>query len=460
MKARKVRRRAGWFFAAVIAAVAAPGCGQDSALVGGACATGYVQCGDRCLVSDEQNCGVCGRECDERSTCVAGTCTFGDGAILRGGDAGDASPDSAPPDATGGDAGEASDDAGGLDATIDDGSDAATTDDGTAADATIDDGSSIDGTPDGGTTGDAATTDDGTTDDASAIDAADDASAIDAADDASAIDAPDDADSGQCPSGQQSCGGTCTDLTSDPANCGACDVFCPSQICAQSLCVGSTSGGVVLIGHDYASTSYMEAKSRVLANAVFLGTPRGATGNEVDVLSYEAYSDPGTLTQIQKILSRLTPAGRTLNVVHTQTDADVANISLSTYSVLLVPDQRNGAGVDWSALGSSWAPAVTAFAQAGGIVVILDGGTGADQMPALVSAMGLLNVSGDAPLPAKTAVNVWAPGDAVGIGVTNPYAVGTDSVTFATEPSSANVVYVVGLSNDAGQSPVVVHKVF
>jgi len=43
-----------------------------------------------------------------------------------------------------------------------------------------------------------------------------------------------------CPSGQTCCNGTCTDLTTDTNNCGACGNACNSnQLCAYGMCAGS-----------------------------------------------------------------------------------------------------------------------------------------------------------------------------------------------------------------------------
>jgi len=47
------------------------------------------------------------------------------------------------------------------------------------------------------------------------------------------------------------CGGNCIDTSGDALNCGMCGKTCVSQICQDSQCVGTTSGGLIFIGHDF-----------------------------------------------------------------------------------------------------------------------------------------------------------------------------------------------------------------
>ena len=462
-----------WLFPAAIAAIAAPGCGEDNALVGGVCAPGYVRCGASCALSDEHNCGACGVACATGTTCVAGSCTGGDASFT------DASSD-ANADATFADASDASDGAAAPDANASDGA------------TSLDAATGVDASPD-------ATLLDASAQDASPVDATVDATIDGSGDDGSASDAPDDVDTGcnppfntpaqcgdcftecgdaaplcapngvggfactiQCGPGETNCGGACTDLTSDPANCSACGVFCPSQICVNSGCVGSTPGSVVFIGHDYDTAANLNgsAQARVLANAVFLGTPRGPSGTEIDLLTYAHYADSAALTQVQRILNASTPAGRTLVNIVTTNDDDVTNLTFASYGVLLVLDEPSAPSGELGTLGTTWSNAISSFAQAGGVVIFLDGGTGVDEMSALVSGTGVLTVSADTPLAPNTHVNVLPTGDVIGVGVTNPYAVAPNSVTVTTEPNGGNVVYVVAPPTDASLLPVVVHKVF
>jgi hypothetical protein len=181
------------------------------------------------------------------------------------------------------------------------------------------------------------------------------------------------------------------------------------------------------------------------------------------VLTYERYADPSAAAHVDAILNAAAAQfGRAFSTTHTSADSDVTDtLTIENYGVLLVPDQVNALGeVDLGALGATWEPTLTAFTGSGGIVVVLDGGTGAAQMPAFVTSAGLLSVTGQAPLAAGTSLAVFAPTDAVSLGVVSPYAAGANSVALSTEANGGQVIYVVVPSSDGGAAtPVVIRKV-
>ena len=254
------------------------------------------------------------------------------------------------------------------------------------------------------------------------------------------------------------CDGVCTDTSSDPFNCGHCNVVCPSQICQMGMCVGSTAGGVVFIGHDYSNTPGGTAQARVLSNAVFIPQT-----NPLHVLSYERYASAAAVARVEAILDGVAmQIGRTLTITSTNTDGDIpSKLTTASYGVLLVPDQPLASTGALATLGSAWASTLATFTQAGGIVVILDGGTGVGEMPAFSTSTGLLDVSAQASITTGTPLAVVAPADAVGTGVVSPYGAGTASVSLTTEPNGGNVVYVVEEPLDGSPAlPVVVHKAF
>ena len=402
-----MRSRAWLRFVAAVALVTGAlfallfvGCGSDNGLVGGSCAQGYAPCGSNCCP-------------------VSTDGSAGDGTMMTDGS------DSSSRDGDG--SGSDVFDAFGADR-IGPGKDGAT--DGTSGDGTSGDGTSGDGTSGDGTGGDGSTSD-GSGDSEAGI---------------------------TCMSPLVDCGGVCVDLTSDPNNCGFCFNVCASVICQMSMCVGTTAGGVVYAGHDYLTTNVGSAQARVLSNAVVI-----PQNSPLDVLSYERYANSGAATRVKLIvLAAAAMVGRTVNVTSTVVDADIPNkLKFKNFQVLIVHDQTTAASGVLAALGTAWASTLATFTQAGGIVIILDGGTGTGEMPALSTATGLLSVTAHAPLTTGTPLLDVAPGDAVGVGGISPYGAGRNSVTITTEASGGNVVYVIEDPSDAGPGlPVVVHKAF
>jgi hypothetical protein len=255
------------------------------------------------------------------------------------------------------------------------------------------------------------------------------------------------------------CDGVCVDLTSNPYDCGACNKFCPSLICVNSQCVGATSGAVVFIGHDYdTSISPQSAQARVLSNAVFMPQV-----NPVAVLSYERYADSRSINDVSAILTAAaTQLGRAVNITATNTDGDIPDgLTYASFQVLLVHDQPKAQSGALASLGANWASTLATFTQAGGVVIVLDGGKGVGEMPQFTTATGLLSVTAHQSLANSENIFDVAPGDAVGIGVVSPYGATQHSVSVTTEPNGGGVVYVVEeASTDAGPgAPVVVHKI-
>lgn len=493
---RRLRRFWALVPIAVMGGAMAAGCGADNSLVGGSCGSPFTQCGVSCvdLENDPGNCGACALACPSGVSCIMGQCATGsiDGSTdAAARDAGIASDGAIRTDATmpeDAPSGDSSDTGG---APTDSGPDRSAPD-GSAPDAAPADGAPSDSAPTDGPAADA-TTADGTAPDAAPPDSAtdgavadsttgDSAPAEDGADSACVVPFDTPAQCGDCttacgdaapfcaPNGStfacvpscaplEDCEGTCVDETSDALNCGGCGIVCPSQICVASKCVGSTAGSVVFIGHDYATTMTGTAQARVLSNAVFLWPT-----DPVHVLSYERYADASALAHIHAIVTAgATGLGRTADITSTDTDSDIPDtLDIQTYGVLLVPDQVNAQGVDLGALGSSWGPTLATFTQSGGIVVILDGGTGAGGMPSLATGTGLLDVTAQSSLVTGTALYILAPTDSLSVGVVNPYAAGASSVTVTTEPNQGSVDYVIAPAVDGGApvAPTVVHKVF
>jgi hypothetical protein len=431
-----MRRLVSRTLIALVASVAAllVSCGVDNALVGGRCAPGYTQCGTHCVKgtacnapSDASN----DQQSDAAGEAAAADGSWSDSAIEEDDGASD-----------GGNAEASRTDGGSSDASTGEGGENDGGMDGANADAPMDGTRSADAMPDSGVS------------DSSVSDSTSDGSE---ANDSSA----NDSEAGNpCVAPLVYCGGQCIDVSSDPLNCGGCNIVCASQLCANSHCVGAASGGIVYIGHDYSTTLPGTAQARVLSNAAF--TPQA---NPLHVMSYERYASASAISHVDTILRNVaTQLGRTLSIRSTTNDTDVpTQLALPAYDVLLVHDQVSASDGALAVLGASWASTLTTFTLGGGVVVVLDGGGGIAQMPAFATATGLLNVTANFPITTGTPLDVASRLDVIGIGVISPYGAGQSSVSIATEANGGNVVYVVEIATaaDAGPgAPVVVHKAF
>lgn len=249
------------------------------------------------------------------------------------------------------------------------------------------------------------------------------------------------------------CGNECIDPTSDPNNCGSCGKVCPSNSCVAGKCVGAAPGHVVVIGHDYTtSPSSFSSQARVLSNATLL-----PASNPLRVMSYEQYADATSVKNAEALVSAAAKQlGRGISFVPTTTSVAVSSgIDVNAYDVLLVHDQKNAPEGVLGAIGSAWQVDghITAFLHAGGVVIVLSGGGGTGEMPALTTSAQLLAV--DAQSTVTGGLSVLAAADAIGTGVVSPYVPKPSTVTFVTEANGGNVVWVVGQNG----APVVVHKV-
>jgi stigma-specific protein Stig1 len=379
------------------------GCGIDNAVVGGSCEMGFTQCGELCVntTDDPKNCGSCGHVCPSGDVCRDSQCV--------------------------GESDASHHDASGDAKTRTDGPKTDGNPDGTFVDGTSRDVSSHDGSPSDGSTLDGHPTDGTSTDVVEET----------------------------CTPPLVACEGMCVDETSDPDNCGACGKVCPSGICYMSNCEGSTEGDIVVIGHDYHSSTTGSA-GKLITNAVFL--PSTAT---IRILSFEEYSDPTSVSNVKSILgAAATMFGRTLDYTVTSSEPYIpAHLMTSSFDILIVYDQEAAPSGDLGPLGTSWASTLASFTIGGGVVIALDGAAGTTrEMPLFITNAGLLAVSAHTVISKGTALDVVAPGDVIGHGVVSPYAAEPDSVFFTTSTmNGGEVTYVVEDPFDAGGMPVVVH---
>jgi hypothetical protein len=256
---------------------------------------------------------------------------------------------------------------------------------------------------------------------------------------------------GACAAGETDCGGVCVDITSDSQHCGACGVVCASGLCNGGVCRGAIPGHLVAIGHDYYKTP-TAAAARLLTNAAFL-----PGRNPVRVLAYGEYADASVATSVDRVLDGAAASGRTWTKTIASSRADFDALSIDRFDVVLVYDQPNAPTGTLADVGANLRRKLLSFGEAGGVVIVLDGGSGIGQMPSFLSASTLVDASSDSSLRA-VALDVVTPGDAIGIGVLTPYLSANRTVSFTLAsplPSETTVV----VRESTSSAPVVLHRV-
>jgi hypothetical protein len=75
-----------------------------------------------------------------------------------------------------------------------------------------------------------------------------------------------------CPSDRRACGANCTDLMTDPDNCGDCDVSCfPGQLCQTGRCLGECSFGEISCFDGCYNLSYDSRNCGICGNTCPFG---------------------------------------------------------------------------------------------------------------------------------------------------------------------------------------------
>ena len=240
-----------------------------------------------------------------------------------------------------------------------------------------------------------------------------------------------------CPDDQVVCDEQCTDLDTDPMNCGACGHVCASGLCENGFCVGDIAGHVVVIGHDF--VTHNAAMARVLGNAATL-----APSDPIRIVRWRGSASQASADGTTAALDQgLATIGRAYTVVPHDTDPMAA---LPGSDVLVIYAQQ-GDGDAMAALGASWQSTLATFIAGGGVVVALEGAGGTSYR--LVAGAGLMPIDGITE-DSGTAVSVVAAADAVAVAVPIPYYAATSTVWFST-PSSDHVI------RDPDGHPVVLH---
>jgi hypothetical protein len=243
----------------------------------------------------------------------------------------------------------------------------------------------------------------------------------------------------------------CVDTMTDYRHCGACDNYCPSELCVDGSCVGTEAGHIVLIGMNYVESN--EPSRRLLGNSVLLPPDL-----EVSVLEYREHVNVAQADKVMSIAEDIAfKRGRSLKRSQaTGVPGMLQALAQDDVDVVLLHDQPSAPAGALAPLGLAMAMALDNFAAGGGVVVILASNEGVNQMPSFVAAAGLLNILGAVPVSgALTTVDL---NDAIAFGVASSFLARPTTVSFlSTEIAGGQVSFVVA-DTSITTRPVVIHR--
>lgn len=249
-----------------------------------------------------------------------------------------------------------------------------------------------------------------------------------------------------CPLDQTLCNDQCVDTSVDPAHCGGCGQVCESGACRFGECKETTSGHIVVIGHNFQTNNV--AMSRLFGNALLFSS----TG-DVTVVEYLGVAGPTpvsnshvAITQVSNTVARKV----TLISDFTFSASDLAT-QLKSAQVFLIQSQTTATNTILIELGQSWASVLSTFVHTGGTIVVLDGSYPVNKgTTQILSGAGLMKFSAVSTVNNDTC-SVATPSDPVAASVPATYPCLQDSVAF-----SGDGTHVV---EDLGR-PVVLHVAF
>jgi hypothetical protein len=247
-----------------------------------------------------------------------------------------------------------------------------------------------------------------------------------------------------CSTGQTACPGQCTDTLVDPANCGGCGQVCPSGACRFGVCKPSTAGHIVIIGHDFLSSN--TDMNQLLGNAIFL-----PQANPVQLAEYVGVANGIAVSNSHVAISDIAASlGR--SVVRSMVTGSNIVTQLTPADVFLIQSQNLATNSIIKQLGQAWTNALTAFANTGGIIVLLDGSyPGNNGTTQILSQAGLTTIAANGVVTNETC-SLATTADPLANLLSANYVCLPNSISF----TAGTGVHVI---EDLGQ-PVVLHLTF
>jgi hypothetical protein len=260
----------------------------------------------------------------------------------------------------------------------------------------------------------------------------------------------------------QLCDTTCVDFNTDSEHCGRCFNPCPSGICSGAKCVGASPGHVALYCMDYTWAQDQTSHTTLLGNATVVLPRRG----NVRILGFTGWAPASVRNQVNKVIGWSAAALTKTYKIDTITDPSTlsARLNITDYDVFLMYDQTDAPSGELAALGGGWADTLKSFAQAGGVVVVLDGAQGEGEMPEFITSANLVSLLGHTPISSDdldTQFYVRAPADQLATMVLSPMSPKPYSCVFdlpGAPPADVSFVVTDADAPDPGR-PVVIHRV-
>lgn len=239
------------------------------------------------------------------------------------------------------------------------------------------------------------------------------------------------------------CGELCVDTQTNPDHCGGCGHVCASGLCEAGACVDAAAGHVVVIEHDYRRSR--TGMNRLVGNAVFL-----SARIPVRVSSWIGEAQPSSISGTRRAIDQVADETGGTWIESEVGSASVVPSALSEADVFLVYAQHGATDAELADLGAQWATALQSFAEAGGVVVVLDGPGDHGGTSQLLEPSGLFSASGRVEVTGET-LSLADPGDSVAVSVPLNYL--AERSSFALDTAELSVV------TEAPEGAVVVHRV-